>query len=198
MNDPNVLRDMRTSMNRISIVMPVIKQMLGDGTLYAVEGDDNTVCKMLDETCGVDYYYKIPLIDGTDATYGVASRIQTRLKPNGDPWNSFTVRVDRESGKPTELQKRISAIKTNTNRPQLFMQAYINPDTNELLSVAIAYDDDVQKLAKLKGDREDKHVSENGRNATLRPVWWSEMIENEKQIFVYHKGEITRYVPDRS
>lgn len=88
--------DTESDFNRL--IAPIIPYMF-NGELTPVEGDASVVAKMLDMQCGIDY-----LLVNNGLVYGIASRIQ-RLKPGVIPWNTFTVRNERESESTTEFEK---------------------------------------------------------------------------------------------
>ena len=133
-----VMHDMRYSLNQVEKASPIIKQLLGGGEIKPVEGNDNDICLMLDQNCGIDYfqtYGKDHNLNGI--TWGVGSRFQ-KIPSGCKPYNTFTVRKERESGARTEYQKRCLAIKYNGIYPYLTMHGYYDSDTGEILSLAIA------------------------------------------------------------
>lgn len=192
MTDAKWKKDLEDSMHRIKKLEPIIFGSLGGNALHVVEGRSDEICLLLDQTCGIDYIQA-----GDDNTYAIASRIQTCLKNNTDSWDSFTVRVWRESETKTELQKRLDAIKFNSLRPQIAMHAYYNKNTDKPVAVAFISSDTLTRIAERKGDKDDRIVREQGRNARLRPVWWYKDIvdcghniciwQNNKTRFYNHK-----------
>ena len=100
------MQDMRKSMAFVDKAKPIIAKLLKGGEIMQVEGDDNEVCKMLDMTCGTDYFQ---VYNSLGLAWGVASRVQS-INIGGRPFNTFTVRKARESGVETEYEKRKRAI----------------------------------------------------------------------------------------
>lgn len=120
-------------------VWPVVRKWLGGGELCPVEtvvhsGFD----KELDTLSGIDGWH---ILREQHAIRGIASRVQ----PIGDGdkrWDTFTIRVRRPSGVPTEYQKRLHALH-NADRgfllPHVTTQAYVAKPSREgaLLSAAM-------------------------------------------------------------
>lgn len=132
-----VMSDMRTSMDYLAKAAPIIKQLLNGGDILPVEGSDDEVCKMLDLTCGIDYFH----VYKSGLTWGIASRMQYECEKG---WNTFTVRMKRESGAQTEYEKRKTAIEHGGEYPYLTMQGYFDK-SSELISLAIAKTIDVMR-----------------------------------------------------
>lgn len=147
-----VYKDMRTSMKRVEILKPIIKRLLKGGNIFPVEGDDNDICKLLDTTCGTDY---LQVYEEKGLAQGVASRIQT-IKTGYKPYNSFTIRKDRQSGASTEFEKRRYAIGHGGIYPYLTMQAYFDEEDRPL-SVAFAKTSDLMDYIE-KYQPDDKHT----------------------------------------
>lgn len=144
MNKEQVVRqDMRFSLNRVEAAKPIIKQLLGGGEVMTVEGSDDEICLMLDKNCGIDYFQMY----GNGITWGIGSRFQ-KIYPGKYPYNTFTVRKDRQSGERTEFEKREMAIKRNGIYPYLSMQGYYDVTTNEILSLAIARTKDILEIIR--------------------------------------------------
>lgn len=114
---------------------PYIENMLG-GKLKAVEGDENEICQLLDQTCGTDY---LQVYTDKGIVWGVAARTQeidtARFQR---PYNTFTVRKARASGVKTEYEKRRDAINNGGIYPYITVQCYFDKQTQELMSLGIA------------------------------------------------------------
>lgn len=114
-----------------SIVWPQIKHLVGDGTMYPVEGVAQEGFKRdLDTLAGIDAFQQIG-----DGLRGIASRVsRTRC------WRTFTLRWSRASGTRTEFSKRLEALTTDKGLlyPYLTVHAYLNPHVEgHLLGVGI-------------------------------------------------------------
>ena len=105
-------------------VWPSIQKMLGGGRIEPVEAVVHEgFNKELDTLAGIDVWH---IVDSLGIR-GIASRVQWGNKS----WNTFTIRLSRPKGGPTEYEKRLLAIK-NRNRgfllPEVTVQAYMtNP-----------------------------------------------------------------------
>lgn len=128
-----VANSMRESMERVKAAEPVILKLLGGDRIMCVEGSDDEVLRMLDLTCGIDYFH---VYDGRGLVRGVASRFQT--VSGGRGYDTFTVRKERESGAATEYGKRKLAIAHGGEYPYLTMQAYVDSASGEVVSMGVA------------------------------------------------------------
>jgi hypothetical protein len=128
---------------------PYIKAALGGGDILPVEGSDDAVCRLLDLTCGIDYFHVC--MDGL--TWGVASRIQSNCDKG---WNTFTIRTSRDSNMKTEFEKRKQAIEKGGEYPFLTMQGYFDR-RDRLISLAIARTIDVIECVE-KGIGYENHT----------------------------------------
>lgn len=144
MNHKAVMNDMKYSLKQVERAKPIIKDLLNGGEIKAVEGEENEICKMLDLTCGTDYFQIYSKNDKNldGLVWGVASRFQ-KVRHGFKPYNTFTIRRSRESGAATEYAKRKFAIKHGGTYPFLTMQGYYDSQTEEILSLAIAKTTDI-------------------------------------------------------
>lgn len=168
-----VMDDMHKSMAFVKIAQPILKQLLNGGEIMAVEGDDNEVCRMLDMTCGTDYFH---VYESKGLVWGVASRIQD-YNPDmrNKPFNSFTVRKARDSGRQTEYEKRKLAIKKGGVYPFLTMQAYINVKTNQIETLAVVKTEDLMDFVD-KGLADEKHTgAEQYGQAAFFVAYWDNL-----------------------
>ena len=152
MNEQIVINDMRRSMAFVDKAKPILKRLFNGGEVMTVEGDDNQVCRMLDMTCGTDYFQ---IYSDKGLVWGVASRVQN-IKDGCKPYNTFTVRKARESGAKTEYEKRQEAIKHGGLYPYLTMQGYVNT-SDDILSIAIAKTTDIMEFVE-KGLAYENHT----------------------------------------
>ena len=177
--------DLKKSAAVIKQATPILKNMLNDQnlTIKQVEGKDEEICQILDQTCGMDYL--IVCKDGQ--TFGVAWRCQW-VEP-GKEYNSFTVRKTRDSGTPTEYEKRAKAIQHDALYPRYVVQAFVNQYTNEILSMAIT-----TTKAQLEFiEKEDPPTRHTGKNqhgqAEFYVLWWVDMRLFGYDIVVYKAAE---------
>ena len=113
-------------------VWPMIRAWFGGGRIESVEDVTATgMAKDLDVLAGIDAWH----VNGS--VRGIASRIQWGEQSRVFPYNTFTVRMQRESGVETEYSKRLRAIDSSGGwlYPHITVQAYIDNHRN-LLSVA--------------------------------------------------------------
>jgi len=119
----------------VNIVWPRISLQIGGGRLIPVESvTDSRFADYLDMQAGIDAWQ---VLGNRDGIRGIASRVQVSKTQN--PFNSFTVRYKLASGRETEYQKRMRAIKC-TDRGLLFpfltTQAFLDKD-DRFLSAAV-------------------------------------------------------------
>lgn len=162
-------------MDYVNDARPIIASLLNGGEIMPVEGSDDEVCKMLDLTCGTDYFQ---VYRESGLVWGIASRMQeidtNRFKK---PFNTFTVRKARTSGAKTEYEKRKHAIKNGGVYPFLTMQGYVDKQSKSLMSLAIAKTTDIMDYVD-KGFADVKHTgeSQNGQ-AEFYVVHWDKFAE---------------------
>lgn len=178
------MKDLREAMRRVENAKPVIARLLKGGELMAVEGADDAVCRMLDMTCGTDYFQ---VYDGLGLVWGIASRMQvidtTRYSR---PFDTFTVRKARDSGTKTEYEKRRDAIRHGGVYPYLTMQGYVDGQTDELMSLGIARTTDIMDYVD-RGFARVKHTGPEQRGqAEFYIVDWEHFESAGYDIRMYH------------
>lgn len=154
------------------IVWPKIKGICGGGQLIPVEEvTDSPFAKQLDTLAGIDAWQ----ISNDRLLRGIASRIQ--YEP--DIYESFTIRTSLPSGRDTELQKRLRAIKELERGwlfPALTIQAYLTKDHAEFIQAAIVRTRDLILQAKEKCDQGiDVKPAPGGNRFVI--VWWKELLQ---------------------
>ena len=117
MNEEIVNKDMQYSMRHVENALPIIQKLLSGWRVIPVEGQNNTVCQLLDTACGIDY---LIYSEKYNRVYGLASRVQY-----GRNYRTFTVRKERESGAETEYSKREASQNYGSLSPYYTMQMYI-------------------------------------------------------------------------
>lgn len=150
-------------------VWPIIAAKCGGGQVTFVETMNSELAKQLDIMAGIDLWQ---VSDGH--VRGIASRVQwppAALAPDGEPWDTFTIRYERDSGAKTEFEKRREAIKTGQwIFPYLTVQAYVSDNgvEPEILSVAIvktstlySFLDEEMATHGLKGQYVRKRATDN-------------------------------------
>jgi hypothetical protein len=146
----DVRRDLDASRDDFHrLVWPVVGPLIGGGEIVSVESKELKVAlgqcapgivreaasalARMDELCGIDAYQ---VVRQGMAVRGVASRVQC----DGISWETFTLRLRRESGNTTEWEKRELAV-TRPDLgylfPHLTVQAYVDRTHEKLLSVAV-------------------------------------------------------------
>ena len=140
--DDTVKQDMDKSAAAFkNLVWPIVLPVIGGGDLLQMENvKDSNFAKILDIKAGIDGWQI-----HRDGMQGIASRIQQGEKA----WNTFTIRLARDSGAQTEYEKRRIAIKTGMYiYPYLTIQAYVKTWKGPLLSVGIAKTADIIEFIK--------------------------------------------------
>ena len=151
-----VMKDLNYSLEQVERAKPIISTLLHGGEIKAVEGKDEEICKILDLTCGTDYFQ---VYSDKGLVLGVGSRFQS-IKSGCKPFNTFTIRKERESGNITEFEKRKYAIKHQGIYPFFTMHGYYDETTREILSLAIAKTVDIWDCIE-KGYCKEKHTGQN-------------------------------------
>lgn len=144
------------------LIKPVLQDVMG-GEYIPVEGSPEEIAQLLDKRIGID-----AMIDRGNTIYGLGSRIQI----DSGVWNTFTIRCDRQSGHITELEKLRKAIKNDSMRPQITMQAYVENDT--LKTLAYARTADIIKYIDTHDCPERKSFDGKGW-ALFKVVQWDKM-----------------------
>lgn len=102
--------------------------------------------------------------------FGIGLRIQT-----GKCWETFTVRMRRDSGTPTEYEKRLKALFSGDHylRPALTVQAYFSDETTLTAFAVIPTETLWLKIAM--GEYEKRHTNDyQDGQACFAVVKWSD------------------------
>lgn len=181
--EETVLKDMRYSLEQVERAKPIIAKLLNGGEIKAVEGNDDEICRMLDLTCGTDYFQ---IYSDKGLVWGIGSRFQS-VKSGYKPFNTFTIRKARESGKLTEFDKRKYAIKHNGVYPFLTMHGYYDENTREILSLAIAKTVDIWECIE-NGHCKERYTNQNQiGQAVFYYIDWKEFEKQGYQLLKYEK-----------
>ena len=148
-------------------VWPLIRQHLGNGDLLQMEGrPDTELGRTLDMLAGIDGWH----IHG-HGMRGIASRVQETSKS----WDTFTVRMSRDSGAVTEFEKRKLAISESDRGwiyPALTVQAYSLTRTGPVFSCGIAKTQDIIDFIEM--DLHEKPLKRT-TNACFAVCSWEKM-----------------------
>lgn len=147
------------------VVWPVARRLLGGGELVAVEGHATDELRaLLDQMAGIDH---LRIMQNESGLQGIGSRI-TWVPAGRAPFNRFTIRYSRRSGRPTEFQKRIRAMEDRTQLSAAWMcHAYVDSvppprgsgfGADRLVAVGVI------EAATLLGfaQREERNLKDNG------------------------------------
>lgn len=135
------MHDLKRSARVALTSLPILQEVFNDRNLQImrVEDKDEEICKMLDQTCGIDYF----ILTSEKHTYGVAWRCQFVNQLTGkNDYHTFTIRYKRSSGIKTEYEKRKEAIKLDSIYPFYVAHAYADEQTNEILRLAVTTTED--------------------------------------------------------
>lgn len=172
-------------------VKPILERELG-ATILPIEKENNNTLLGLDMFSGMDWIVKT-----RDGLNGLASRIQDdeELKRNNPdkyrPYRTFTVRVARASGVPTEIDKLNKAISSNKYLyPYWTSQAYTNGD-DRLNRLAIVQTLDLYEIVQTN-TLPIIHTGDNQfGQADFKPVDWYLFRKNKKFIYIYENPVAT-------
>ncbi len=145
------------------IVWPIVNRfpIVGGGTLKPVEAVSEASFKdELDLLAGIDAWQ---IITNAPAIRGLASRVQWGPKP----YNTFSIRYQLPSGKPTEFSKRLTSIRNKDNGhlfPHLTIQAYLDSQSGNVLSCAAIKTEDLFAKAAMLAEG---MALENNKNPSL-------------------------------
>ena len=180
------MQDMAKSSAVIKQALPILRDMLNDRklNLMPVEGKEEEVCKMLDKTCGIDYF----VLRSDSETFGVAWRCQW-VEP-GKEYNSFTVRKSRETGAATEFEKRKNAVKNKSIYPYYVCQAFVNMYTNEIISLGLTTTEtELDYIVNPITIKEIRHTGkEQDGQAEFYVLYWCDMRVFGYDVIVYKQN----------
>jgi hypothetical protein len=128
-----------------TVVWPRVNVLLGGGELVPVESvTADQFARQLDQIAGIDAW----IVQGGTYMFGLASRVQWVSR---GPFNTFTVRMRRPNGVPTEYEKRKAQIATSgALYPKWTCQAFLAKADSEFLTAAIASTDDVIRAVGMR------------------------------------------------
>ncbi len=146
-------------------IWPLIRPYVDGGDLLKMEGrPDIQLANELDMKAGIDGWH----INGKGMR-GIASRVQEA----SCPWNTFTVRMSRDSGATTEFEKRkiaLEDIERGWIYPAITVQAYVATKEGPILSCGIAKTSDIIAFVT-----NDLHYIKSTSNAQFAVCNWEKM-----------------------
>lgn len=151
-------------------VEPILKSHWRDCEIFSAEQQQDPILKILDESAGIDY-----LVSRKDSlqSYGLASRIQRA----GMNYRTFTVRSKRDSGTPTEYEKRRKAIHGGWLYPTMTQQTYLTADGERLYAMALILTVDLfTYLEKRVAKTNHTNATQHGQ-AEFFIVRWEDLFE---------------------
>lgn len=159
-----------------TLVWPVVRGALRGGELLRMEGSPEKIAYLLDVRAGIDGFQ----VHDTHGLRGIASRVQVTSRP----YNTFTIRTERESGVDTEYIKRRDAITSQDGwlYPALTIHAYVKTWDGPLLSAGVAYTSDIIECIE-RGWCTFNSVTRNGA-ATFAVVDWQEMKSRDFRVAI--------------
>lgn len=167
-------------------VWPALASYCGGGKVQSVETlDDRKIARDLDCLGGIDFWQTLP--DG--GLRGIASRMQWPpggLDHLGRPWNTFTVRTERESGAQTEYRKRLNAIANRCVYPEITVHAYVSAN-DTLLTCAAIHTQYLYDFVRSHPDLPFR-VSFDGRAARFCCVSWNLLQDHQVPVIVMLAG----------
>ncbi len=166
-----------------NVVLPTLRTLLKSYyEIYSVETDTSKISNLLDVYGGCD----LILLDKRNYTIsGVASRIQIV----DEPYDTFTVRLQRDSGSPTEFEKRTFAMSNECIYPKFTFQAYASKEDFRLLSMAVIRTQDLYKFIE-KNCPQVKHTGENQiGQAIFIPCKWQDLRAAGFAVSIFHTEE---------
>lgn len=181
-----VKRDLSRSANvLVNKIVPILEQVYKNSRYICLETINQEFAKDFDVRAGIDAWQ---IID--DKIRGIGSRIQHGVLGKKDstgniyPYDTFTIRIRRDSGAKTEYEKRKEVINNNEGwiYPYFTLHAYTDENDN-LLQFALAETTDLIDIINNK-----KHKERRTNNATFGYIEWSKdlcilIYKNEKIIY---------------
>jgi hypothetical protein len=145
---------------------------------------DVELAKKLDMKAGIDgwHIHRIGM-------RGIASRVQI-----GKPWNSFTIRLSRDSGAKTEYAKRLAAIEQPRHGwmfPSITVQAYAESKTGPVISCGITKTVDIIQYIK-----DGMHVTRRTKNASFAVCFWNKMQASGYEVKQWQNKKKSRQAND--
>lgn len=103
-----------------------------------IEGNDDPVLKKLDRECGLDYLLELGKKETENKeVFGVAGRT-IYYRKDKHRFENFTIRLERESGLPTEYDKLKASISKGGLCPRYMLTTFVDTEINSFVSFGYA------------------------------------------------------------
>jgi len=168
----------------IESAWPLVQARFKAGPLLQMEGrPDVELARQLDMRSGIDGWELTK--DG--GMRGVSARVQTSPPPP-QCWDSFTVRMSRQSGATTEFSKRRSAIHGGKGLiwPHITVQAYAESKAGPVHTVGICKTADL--IAFIDSGL---HKPRFASNAGFAACFWADMQANGIHVWIVRNTTLT-------
>jgi hypothetical protein len=168
----------------IESAWPMVQSKFNSGPLLQMEGrPDVELATQLDMRSGIDGWE----LTSEGGMRGVSARVQTSPTPP-NCWDSFTVRMSRNSGALTEFSKRRNAIHGGKGLiyPHITVQAYAESKVGPVHSVGICKTQDLIQFID-NGLHKKRLVS----NAEFAACFWKDMKDNGFDVWIARSDEFT-------
>lgn len=175
---PDQRKDLEKSNNDfIELVWPKLQHLFKDKKLYNLEEDKSELARILDIETGSDY-----LIYGSGkGCRGISSRIQWQRKS----FDTFTIRCSRnKTGFETEFEKKTRDRQSHNIYATLTCQAYIHPDTRDVLSIGLVNTNYLYDYVSKHMDEIKRIQNKDGSSDFLVVHWWQLQQDPDCQIKV--------------
>jgi len=172
--DDNMDKSVRDFINTVA---PILEDWSDCENVSVEKVTDERMAEKLDTIGGVDSWN----IRQDDMIRGVASRVQwiSKKEWTDTPPDTFTIRKSLPSGRKTELQKRLEAIRNGGLYPHWTTQAYLDEQGGELLSLARVRTEDLIRYIDEGSESDgDYYVKTPKGEASFFVVDWWRLKEN--------------------
>jgi hypothetical protein len=147
----------------VDVIWPHVTARLG-GHLIAADQEWDT-------DAGVDFMWARGIRRNT---------VATRVQKCDQAWDTFTIRTRTQYGRPTEWEKRHTAVMADSLRPDYTLQGYVTPD-GRFLSAALVLSDDLYRIAY--AGRFVRPERRNVDGSRFRVIDWSELPPDQIWLF---------------
>jgi hypothetical protein len=178
-NETDHEKDLLYSIDAIEKIRLTILPKLISGNILNNQIPNDLINKLLDRDAGFDYFR-----EDKNGMQGIASRVQF-----DDSFNSFTIRLERDSGNKTEFEKRKFAIENGYMYPEFTMHSYFDNRINlNLISIAIIKTIDLFNYHKM---HPNDFLIQTSKNAVFYSINWNYL--KDLQIKIYKEVEKEKY-----
>ncbi len=162
------------------VVLPFIRGLLPPGEFIGLEDLPRPrALEVVDQVAGIDVWY----VTGMTRLQGIASRIQY----GGEPFESFTIRARLPSGAPTELGKRLEALRSHGEHlvaPHCTVQAWVErPRTGRFVMAMIVRTEDLFEFVSEHPEKVERRANPQDGSEFL-VVWAADLRPGTRSIRV--------------